>query len=171
MQVDEDAGMLAPEALEQGRQQVEDRLAAIEALPEEQDPERGLSETGHAEVLRIAEVAAAYGVHVGRIEHSGKKRAAQTAEIFAGQLLPARGTGMRAGLAPMDDIAPVAHDLDPGSDLMLVGHLPFMERLLAQLVAGDAGLRVFRIQAGGLICLGRDEAGWHIRWALMPHVG
>lgn len=130
-----------------------------------------LTEQGRAEVTRIAEVAAGYKVRVQRIEHSHKHRALQTAEIMAAHLRPAGGTGERGGIAPLDDVAPVASALDPASDLMLVGHLPFMERLIGALIAADAGLRVFKVQAGGLICIDRDEAGWHICWALMPRVG
>ena len=142
-----------------------------EALPEAQDPERGLSETGRAETRRMAEVAAGYGVRVARIEHSGKKRARQTAEIFAEVLRPERGLDERMGLAPQDDVVPVAASLDPASNLMLVGHLPFMQRLLGQLVVGDPERRVFKFQGGGVVCLDRDEAGWFIRWTLMPRIG
>jgi phosphohistidine phosphatase len=130
-----------------------------------------LTERGRAEVTRIAEVAAGYNVRVQRIEHSHKHRALQTAEILAAHLNPGVGTGERAGIAPLDDVAPVAAALEATSDLMLVGHLPFMERLIGALIAGDAGLRVFKVQAGGLICIDRDEGGWHICWALMPRVG
>jgi phosphohistidine phosphatase len=141
------------------------------ALSKEQDPERGLSEEGKADTARIAEVAAGYGVRVGRIEHSGKKRAQQTAEIIAQHLKPASGVQSREGLAPMDDVAPVAAALDPASDLMLVGHLPFMERLAGQLIVGDPERRVFKVQGGGILCLDRDERGWHVRWGLMPRIG
>jgi phosphohistidine phosphatase len=142
-----------------------------EALPESEDPGRPLSETGRAETLRIAEVAAGYRVRVARIEHSGKLRARQTAEIFAAQLRPASGVTERQGLAPRDDVGPVAAALDPASDLMLVGHLPFMARLLGQLVCEDPERHPFRFQGGGIVCLDRDEGGWHIRWALMPRIG
>lgn len=142
-----------------------------EALPEAQDPERGLSELGRAETRRIGEVAAGYHVRVAKIEHSGKKRARQTAEIFAELLRPRRGVGERGGLAPKDDVLPVAAALEPASDLMLVGHLPFMQRLLGQLVVGDPGRRLFQFQGGGIVCLDRDEMGWFIRWTLMPRIG
>lgn len=46
------------------------------------DPERGLTDQGSAETARIAQVAKGYGINVGRIVHSGKKRAAQTASIY-----------------------------------------------------------------------------------------
>jgi phosphohistidine phosphatase len=142
-----------------------------EALSREQDPERNLTDTGRVEVRRIAQVAAGYQVPVARIEHSGKTRARQTAEIFAEHLSPERGLSQRSGLAPNDDVAPVAAGLDPASDLMLVGHLPFMQRLLGQLVVGDPGRRLLGFQGGGVVCLHRDEAGWLMRWTLMPRIG
>lgn len=142
-----------------------------EALPKEQDPQRGLTETGRSETRRIAEVAAGYSVRVARIEHSGKRRALQTAEIIAALLHPEQGLDERQGLAPKDDVRPVAASLEPASNLMLVGHLPFMERLLGQLVVADPERRLFKFQGGGIICLDRGEAGWQICWALMPRIG
>ncbi len=56
------------------------------SLSKEEDPEQGLSAEGSADVTRIAEVAKGYHVRPNRILHSGKKRARQTAEIFAKSL-------------------------------------------------------------------------------------
>lgn len=61
------------------------------SLPKDKDPEKGLSEEGIEEVKRIAEVAKEYKVSVLCIKQSGKKRARQTAEIFAKALNPAGG--------------------------------------------------------------------------------
>ncbi len=100
------------------------------SLSKEQDPEQGLSQEGYADVNRIAEVAAGYGVRPAAIRHSGKKRARQTAEIFAEALLGEMSkTEPISGIDPLDDVAAVANTLKTGDNLMLVGHLPFMERL------------------------------------------
>jgi phosphohistidine phosphatase len=139
------------------------------ALSKEQDPARPLSEEGRAQTTRIAEVAAVYQVPVARIEHSGKLRAEQTGEIVAAHTKPADGVGSRDGIAPKEDVT--ALDLDPRSNLMLVGHLPFMERLIGWLTVGDPEQRPFKMQRGGIVCLDRDGRGWHIKWALMPEVG
>jgi len=143
-----------------------------EAMSAEQDPERGLTERGRADVDRIAGVAQNYGVHVSVIRHSGKVRAAQTAVILAGHLSPSGGVVESAGLAPSDDVSAIAGDLDPERDEMLVEHLPFMERLAALLVTGDADSPIFRFQKGGIVCLERfeDIDGWLIKWALMPNI-
>jgi phosphohistidine phosphatase len=56
---------------------------------------------------------------------------------------------------------------------MIVGHLPFLERLMAYLVVGRSDLPIFRMQNGGIVCLDNypETTRPVIRWALMPHVG
>ncbi len=143
------------------------------ALTRDEDPRRPLSEAGVAEVTRIAEVAAGYDVQVRRICHSGKRRARQTAEILARHLEPSRGVVEIAGLSPMDDVAAFSRSLAGESNLMLVGHLPFMGRLCSYLITGNAETPVFRFQNGGIVCMSRvpDSGAWVIKWALMPEVG
>jgi phosphohistidine phosphatase len=53
---------------------------------------------------------------------------------------------------------------------MLVGHLPFMERLAALLVTGSQEQPVIAFQNSGIVCLNREEFSpkWVIRWALVP---
>ncbi len=143
------------------------------SLPKDVDPDRGLSEAGASDVKRIAEVANGYGVPVSAVFHSGKKRARETAEIFASALSPEGGVSEMAGLKPMDDVKAFSKNLNPGSDHMFVGHLPFMEKLTAYLTTGDDGRPVFQFQNGGIVCLGPygDEGGWVIKWTLMPRIG
>ncbi len=143
------------------------------SLPEELDPERGLSPEGIAEVSRIAEVAGSYGVRPASIRHSGKKRARQSAEIFAEALLPGREVEQMAGIGPMDDVAVVAKQLKTEDNLMMVGHLPFMERLTGLLITGSAERLVLKFQNGGIVCLDKlsGSASWFIKWALMPKIG
>lgn len=142
------------------------------ALSEEEDPGRGLSPSGAEKVRLIGEVAANYRVQVVRIEHSGKKRAEQTAELFAAVLKPVEGVLVRDGIGPKDPVEPVAGQLDPHGNVMLVGHLPFLERLVSQLVTGSTGYLPFKFQNGGIVCLDRVEGSklWHVKWALMPSV-
>ena len=143
------------------------------ALSKREDPQRGLNASGFADAERIAAVAAGYKVEIGRVVHSGKKRARQTAEIFAAALAPAGGVAVSKGLAPLDDVASFARAIANADNLMLVGHLPFMSRLASYLVVGDANVPVFLFQNGGIVCLTElaDRDSWAIKWALMPHVG
>lgn len=141
--------------------------------PKEEDPERSLSDKGEEEVRLIGGVAQNYRVAVKTIFHSGKKRAEQTAGIFSELLTPSGGCHKRDGLAPMDDVKAVADKLQPDSGLMLVGHLPFMEKLLSVLVTGEEVFTPFKFQNGGIVCVdkGEDDNHWHVKWALMPNVG
>ena len=104
------------------------------SLSKDVDPDQGLSQEGIAETKRIAEVAANYRIAVSHIKHSVKTRAQQTADIFASALNPAGGITEVAGLKPMDDVATFAATIDPDENAMLVGHLPFMERMASYLV-------------------------------------
>ncbi len=142
------------------------------SLSREQDPEKGLSQQGKDDVARIAEVAQGYGVSVGAIIHSGKKRAVQTAEIFASALVPEGGIKQADGLKPLDDVTALAGNLEPQGRLMVVGHLPFMERLTSYLITGDTDRPVFKFQNGGIVCLDEtpEGKGWVIKWTLMPEI-
>ena len=142
------------------------------SLPKDQDPERGLSGAGIADVERIAQVAKGYDVPVAAIFHSGKKRARQTAEIFAVALSPEGGVAETAGLNPMDDVKAFSRNLSFHDNHMFVGHLPFMEKLAAFLITGNVDQPVFQFQNGGIVCLDQygDPGGWVIKWTLMPHI-
>ena len=142
------------------------------SLPKDVDPGQGLSEEGISEVKRIAEVAKNHRVGVSRIQHSGKTRARQTAEIFASALCSGRDLEERSGISPMDDVTAVASNLDTNDNLMIVGHLPFMERITTYLITGSTEKRVFKFQNGGILCLDQEpeSSTWHIKWSLMPKI-
>ena len=143
------------------------------SLSKDIDPDQGLSQEGIAETKRIAEVAVNYRVNVSDIKHSIKKRAHQTAEIFASAFKPAGGTMEVAGLKPLDDVTTFAASLNPDENTMLVGHLPFMERMASYLVIGSTDTPVFKFQNSGIVCLNKspDSDSWVIVWTLMPNIG
>lgn len=143
------------------------------SLPKDADPQQGISEEGRADVERIAAVARNYGIRVTEIAHSGKQRALQTADIFASAFaIPSKVTE-RSGLKPLDDVVAFATTLNSRDELMLVGHLPFMEKMTSYLVTGDADQTVFKFQNGGIVCLEQsiDDRSWYIKWTLMPNIG
>ena len=137
--------------------------------PKEQDPEQSLSPEGEKEVRRIAETAGNYRIPVQGIMHSGKKRAEQTASIMSEILNPAITIETASGLGPLDDVLAWKDKIQELERVMLVGHLPFMQRLASLLVAGDQDNRIIKFQNGGIVCL-EEEQGWHIKWTLMPNI-
>jgi len=144
--------------------------------PKDMDPDQGLSEQGIADVNRIAETAKGYGIHISGISHSGKTRARMTAEIFASALSPKNGIHQIDGIAPLDDVEGFSKTIDPGENRMVVGHLPFMERLTAYLITGSFEKPVFKFQNGGIVCLDvypeteSSKMNWVIKWSLMPEI-
>lgn len=140
------------------------------SLPKTEDPEKGLSDRGREETLKIAEVAAGYGVKISKIFHSGKKRAEQTARIMAENLCPGLGLEQMADISAMDDVKGLANRLDPDSGHMVVGHLPYMEKLVSYLTTGREEPKVLKFQNSGIVCLDQDESGWFIRWTLNPSI-
>ncbi len=143
------------------------------SLTKDEDPEKGLSKKGFDDTKRIAMVAIGYEVKISRIYHSGKKRAEQTAEAIAEVFDIRDKVYAKDGLKPLDDINPVAEELDSGDNVMLVGHLPFMEKLVSKMVSGQEEKSVFRFQNSGIVCLDNygKKGDWAIKWALMPEVG
>ncbi|MEW5994222.1 MAG: phosphohistidine phosphatase SixA [Candidatus Zixiibacteriota bacterium] len=142
-----------------------------EAKSKEEDPDRSLTDNGRADVERVARTVATHdAAGPARIIHSGKLRAQQTAEIIAAHLRPREGVSQSDGLAPLDDPAVWLKRLsDEDHDIMLVGHLPHLDKLAAALLTGNSDVSVVSFQMGGIICLVRDDSGkWRVAWMITP---
>ena len=140
------------------------------ALDSDVDPQRALSAAGIAEVQQVARQLANAGIRPARVWHSGKMRAQQTAELLARALAPRAVPEQVTGLAPNDPVDEFAVDADVWQDdTLVVGHLPFMGRLLSLLLTGDAERLRCSFPAAGVACLERDGAGvWVLHWMLGP---
>jgi phosphohistidine phosphatase len=143
-----------------------------DANSEAEDPQRRLTDAGAKTVERVAEYVASVPLHVDRIEHSGKERARQTAEIVAAHLHPAEGTREVSGLAPNDDVGPMHERLqNESSSLMIVGHLPYLSRLLSVLFGVQPVRTLVTFQMAGVVHMERDtNREWRLRWILVPEL-
>jgi phosphohistidine phosphatase len=141
------------------------------AHPKEVDVDRSLTERGREEVERVAALASQMALIVHQIRHSGKTRAAQTAEILARALVPSDGIMAVPGLAPNDDVYPIALELAAETEpAMLVGHMPFMARLAALLLSDEAERPIIKFRYAAIVCLIRDGDQWQIAWILTPEM-
>jgi len=143
------------------------------AASKELDPERPLTAEGRQTVEEAGGFLAFRDIRPGRIEHSGKLRARETAEILAAYLEPSEGLHEVEGIAPMDSIRPTAERLASSvMDVMIVGHLPHLSRLATRLLGAeheDDGIVGF--QMGGVVCLERDDAEhWAVAWMVVPEL-
>lgn len=144
-----------------------------ESKSKEEDLQRPLTDEGSRNIRRVAEYARDHlRIEVREILHSGKLRAAQTAEILAGRLNPPEGIKAVDGLDPMADPAIWARRIDGiNDDMMLVGHLPHLARLAALLLCGDEDSNVIAFQNAGIVNLTRDAgSGWKLLWIVAPSI-
>jgi phosphohistidine phosphatase len=139
-----------------------------QAKSEDEDPQRPLTDRGANDVILVAGLAVGrLGCRPGRIVHSGKQRARQTAEIWGGLL--GIDAEQRDGLAPNDEPTTWVERLATETeDLMLVGHLPHLGRLATALMTGQSGHQLIGFRQGGLVALERVDAGWLVALALPP---
>ena len=143
-----------------------------EAAAKEIDPDRPLTDQGMADVQRMSAALKVAGVQVERVIHSGKLRAQQTADILASEVAPGLVPEISALINPNDN--PGAFEMRSDNselDTMVVGHLPFMARLVSLLVAGDDSLTLVTYQPGSVVCLeSMEDDNWRINWMLRPEL-
>ncbi len=74
------------------------------------------------------------------------------------------------GLAPKDAVEPIKQELEQANrNVMIVGHLPFLGRLVAFLLTGNSDNDVVAFQFGCVVCLKRENAGeWRLQWMIVP---
>jgi phosphohistidine phosphatase len=144
------------------------------AVPKDEDKERPLSASGREDVKRMASFLARSRVSVARVVHSGKRRATETALLLSRVLGPGSIVEeMARGLQPDDPTDDLAAAIGTWTeDAMIVGHLPFVGRLAARLVAGDEDLGVVQFRPGTVACLerGGNGGGWSVAWVVRPEL-
>lgn len=141
-----------------------------EAKSEKEDPERSLTDWGREEIERVAKVAKPLGITSSVIYHSGKLRAKQTAEILGGTLNLA--SQQEEGLNPNDPIQPWVERISKENrDLMIVGHLPFLDKLASFLLCGEENARLILFRYGAIVCLQqKEDKKWAVSWILTPEM-
>ncbi len=141
-----------------------------QAMTEDQDPDRPLTEQGRADVERVASFLRRSCPPIPRIIHSPKARARDTAAILARVL----GQGELVeeapeGLAPKDSTDLLDQSIGQvEGDLMAVGHQPFMGRMVARLTSGAEGAGFTEFEPGTVVCLEREGALWNLAWMVRP---
>ena len=137
---------------------------------EEEDPQRRLTDKGIGEVQKVADFLRSLELKVEAVWHSGKPRAQQTAELLAEAVSARDRVAQREGLGPKDQVAPMKQRLEKtGGDVMIVGHLPFLSKLVALLVTGSDANEIVEFRFGCVVCIERrDDGKWKIAWMITP---
>ncbi len=143
-----------------------------EAEESDVNPERPLTENGRSDIESVARFMGEAGLHIDHLLHSPKLRAIQTAEIFAKYLKADQVTECANLLDENNDVTPLV-DMMPiwHGDIMLVGHLPFMYKLVSALVLGQQDFYpIVNYPPGTVICLDRYNDRCIISWLLHPQL-
>ena len=131
------------------------------SLSEEVDPEKSLSPDGEERSRKIAEFLKEKSVQVDVLWHSPKKRAVQTAHILS-ETVASPEIQERKDLNPMDPVGNLSKEIEPlNKNLMIVGHLPFLQKLISLLLSGKEDSQFISI---------KNSDSWKVLWAVTPEL-
>jgi phosphohistidine phosphatase len=141
-----------------------------EAVSPDEDVQRPLTTRGLEAARQLAAESHHRGVRPDAIWHSGKLRARQTAEAFWRACNPFAEFSAHRGLQPADPPDWMRDRLlGETRDVMCVGHLPHLARLLALLSGRPDSEATWPVH--GVVALEADavaEARWRELWRLTP---
>jgi phosphohistidine phosphatase len=125
-------------------------------LKYENDSERPLTPKGERQMRRIAQGLQASGLSYDLILSSPYLRAKQTADIVAQALSAPEGVLLADALTPERNprqlIEALRTDYHEQQDILVVGHEPYLSRLISTLLTGGPNLSVV-LKRGGLCAL------------------
>ena len=141
-----------------------------EALSKEEDSSRSLSKKGIEDIKKIASFSRGLKIAAHQIVHSGKMRALQTAQLLAERITSDMGVLESDGLSPMDDPEMWFGRLSKiDEDIMIVGHLPYLDKLASLLLCRDKERNIINFEMGSILCLKRlEEFSWTVEWFIKP---
>ncbi len=132
---------------------------------------RALTEKGVKEIEQMANYLSEQGVVIHHIMHSSKRRAQETAQILANTLQIQAVTECKSLLSPEADVDLLLEMIKTWhEDTLLVGHLPFLPKLVSALVVEEPTLfPIVNYPPGGIVCLEYYDAGrFVINFVLRP---
>lgn len=136
----------------------------------EEHPERPLTFEGEKDVKKSARFLRQANIIIPTIMHSDKMRAKQTAQLINKEMDSNATLIEDDELGPEADILPVVMTLvSAEKDLLIVGHLPFLDRLASYLITKNKSQSILEFQPGGICCLQKTvEKHWSLIWMMLP---
>lgn len=129
---------------------------------------RPLTRRGIRETKAAAGFLKRMGVQPGAIWHSERVRAIETAKILEA-LHPKAGLFEKIHMGPDDSVAPMMQMIEQASDdLMIVGHLPHLGKLIAKLLNAKKSDEILRFPPSTIVILTDQEGKWSIDAVVPP---
>ena len=141
-----------------------------EAESERVSPARPLTDKGRNDTKKLAAFLKQSQAQAGIILHSDKLRAQETAQILQKLWCLKASLREEEGLNPNDDPQKILGKIERHSEnLVIVGHLPLVERLLSLLMRWDESRVGVRFKEDTTVVLGKDTTSdWHIVLVVSP---
>jgi len=130
------------------------------------DEQRPLSDAGAAETLQVAQQLKNRAIVINKVVHSGKLRAAQTAQIFADTLAVDNISELN-GMKPNDDPQKLITQMTEDA-VMYIGHLPNIENIVAALLRVDKNTTPVKFQNAAVACVTIDKNETYLKWFITP---
>jgi phosphohistidine phosphatase len=143
-----------------------------EAFAKNEYLDRPLTEKGAQQVMEVTCFLKPMRLRVHAAWHSGMTRALQTAKVICTAVCCPGEAEAHEGLYPDDDPVPIADEIESREqDLLIVGHLPFQEKLAALLLTGSEEVSPIRFRNASVICLEKNPDNlWQIAWMITPEL-
>jgi phosphohistidine phosphatase len=144
-----------------------------EAKSKNDDPQRTLTADGLQEVRQVGQFLRPLALDVHAIWHSPKARAQQTAQALAPAVAAGAEFMEKRNLAPDDDVDDIAREIEAmPENLMIVGHLPFLEKLASKLICGREQCLSLDFKRSAVVALERPAPGepWVLAWMITPEI-
>ncbi|MEW6328119.1 MAG: phosphohistidine phosphatase SixA [Thermodesulfobacteriota bacterium] len=145
-----------------------------EALPEEKDPERGLSPEGEDNVRHTGKALSKLGIKPDLIISSPKKRSKQTASIIAREVGYPEGrievSERLKPLAPPGETVEYLRQFSDRNSIILAGHLPSLAEVASFLLTekGKARIKFVMGGVGRIDVLELSTRKGILSWYLVP---
>ena len=130
------------------------------------DDDRQLSEAGRRQAESQGRVLGRMGWSGQEIWYSRKVRAKETAELMAAAAGLKAELSEMSGLLPEDSPREIGEQLEAmASDVILVGHMPYMNYLASYLVTGKVSGSEWHFRTGAMLMLERAGRGlWEVEF-------
>lgn len=129
----------------------------------DEDPERGITETGKDETLKASEYLKLLNFPIDEIWYSTKKRSRETADIVTSVNKYKNKLSEKDFLSPMDHVKPAVKILNSRKkNIMIVGHLPYLSRLTSALLTGSENFEPVYFVNSGIVTFVHENNSWKI---------
>ncbi len=135
-------------------------------------PNCPLSQKGKADVFKMGKFLKDADVKIDVLWHSRKVRAVQTAQILA-EIIDVN----KEKVVEKEELSPIApannllkQIIKENTDLMIVGHLPFLQKLSSLLLVNSENKKLIEFFSGGVVCFKREGNKWYLVWEVIPEL-